>query len=183
MQSRTVPKKTKKRTVPKKTFLTVARLVKQKGIDRFIRVHKRLLDEGFFHEVYVIGDGEEKEKLLELVRKFKVENTFIFLGKKENPYPYMKSADYFTLLSCYEGYGMVIEEAKILNKPIIITNTAAVEAVRDYNKKLIVENDEESIYKALKDTLDGKYEFLNNNNEDYIYDNKYLLDDIKKLLE
>ena len=57
-----------------------------------------------------------------------MEQTFTLLGKKENPYPYMKQADYFCLFSEYEGYGMVLEEAKILQKPILITNTAAKEA-------------------------------------------------------
>ena len=49
----------------------------------------------------------------------------------------MKKADYIALLSYYEGYGMVIEEAKILNKKIIITNTAATEAVNQYSNKII----------------------------------------------
>ena len=45
------------------TFLTVARLTKQKAIDRIIRVHKKLISKGFKHEFYVIGDGPEREKL------------------------------------------------------------------------------------------------------------------------
>ena len=171
-----------KSTINKCTFLTVSRLVKQKGIDRFIRIHKRLIDEGISHIVVVIGDGEEKQNLYVLAQKLNVENSFIFLGKKENPYPYIKLADYFTLLSYYEGYGMVIEEAKILNKPIIVTKTAALEAVRDYEKKLIIENDEEKIYEELKNVLTGKYDYLSNKKDEYIYDNKYLLDDIKKLI-
>lgn len=44
----------------------------------------------------------------------------------------MRQAQFFCLLSEFEGYGMVIEEAKILNKPIIITDTAAREAVQNY---------------------------------------------------
>ena len=137
-------------------FITVARLVKQKGIDRFIRVHKRLIDDGLKHKVYIIGDGEERKSLQKLVKTLNVQKTFIFLGKKENPYPYIKLADYFVLLSYYEGYGMVLEEAKVLNKPIIITKTAAIEAVEDYEKKLIIENDEEEIYKELKKKLKFK---------------------------
>ena len=67
----------------------------------------------------------------------KLENSFVLLGKKENPYPYMKEADYFCLLSEFEGYGMVLEEAKILNKAIIITDKAAREAVDNYKNKEI----------------------------------------------
>ena len=165
------------------TFLTVARLVKQKAIDRLIKVHKRLIDEGLEHKMYIIGDGEERENLQELARKLRVTDTFIFLGKKENPYPYIRQADYFTLLSNYEGYGMVIEEAKILNKPIVITDTAAKEAVQDYSRSLVIGNDEEKIYTELKNILLGKYEYLNKTNNHYNYDNRFLLEEIKQILK
>ena len=138
------------------SFVTVARLVKQKGIDRFIRVHKKLIDEGLMHKVYVIGDGEEKYELKRLVNTLNVEDTFIFLGQKQNPYPYIKKGDYFALLSYFEGYGMVIEEAKILGKPVVITDTAAKEAVENYEKSFVLENDEEKIYEGLKQILLGK---------------------------
>ena len=70
------------------------------------------------------------------------------MGKRENPYPYIKSADYFALLSKFEGYGMVIDEAKILNKNIIITDTAAKEAVNGYSKKVILQNTEDAIFEG-----------------------------------
>ena len=143
-------------------FVTVARLTKQKGIDRLIKVHKRIIDDGIKHKIYVIGDGVEKDKLKKLIKQFKIEKSFILLGKKENPYCYIKSADYFCLLSLYEGYGMVIEEAKIFNKPILITKTAAVEAVRDYEKSLIIENNEEDIYDKLKKVLLKKIDIKRN---------------------
>ena len=165
-----------------KNFIIVSRLVKQKGIDRLIRVHKKLLDEGLKHKIYVIGDGEEKEDLDNLAKKLKVEDTFIFLGKKENPYPYMKKADCFALLSYFEGYGMVLEEAKILNKAILVTNTAAKEAVINYDKKIIIENNEDAIFKEMKNVLEGKYSFLDEESKAFNYDNKYLLEEIKNIL-
>ena len=159
----------------KKSFLTVARLTKQKGIDRLIRIHKRLINEDLEHKIYIIGDGEERKKLENEVKKMNIQNTFIFLGKKENPYPYMKKADYILLLSNYEGYGMVLEEAKILNKPVIITNTAATEAVQNYKKKIIVENNEESIFLEIRKILKKEGEELTK--EKYI--NDYLLEEVK----
>lgn len=157
------------------SIITVARLVKQKAIDRLIKVHKKLLDEGIIHKIYVIGDGPEKENLKELIKILNVENSFILTGKKDNPYPYVKQADFFALLSKFEGYGMVLEEAKILNKDIIITNTAAIEAVKDYSKKLILENTEHAIFEGLKRVL--KKEFTFENNENFV-ENEY---DIKKI--
>lgn len=137
-----------------KNFLTIARLVPQKGIDRLIKVHKKLIEEGHKHQIYVIGDGPEKHKLQELIKQENVESTFHLLGKKENPYPYIKNADYFCLLSHFEGYGMVLEEAKILKKPILITNTAAREAVENYENSKILENTENGIYEGLKNVIE-----------------------------
>jgi len=165
-----------------KRFITVTRLVKQKGIDRLIRVHRRLLDEGLNHRIYVIGDGEEKEILKDLANKMKVENTFIFLGKKINPYPYIKQADYFILASYFEGFGMVIEEAKILNKPILVTDTAAKEAVTNYDKNIIIDNNEDAIFEEIKNVLQGEYIFFDKENKKYDYDNKYLLEQIINIL-
>ena len=135
-------------TIP--IILTVARLTKQKAIDRLVRVHKRLIEDDIKHKVYVIGDGEEREDLQNLIKKLQVVDTFILLGAKSNPYPYFKECDIFTLLSYYEGYGMVLEEAKTFEKPIVITNTAAKEAIEGYKNSLISDNDENSIYLALK---------------------------------
>lgn len=134
-------------------LLTVARLTKQKAIDRLAKIHKRLLEEGLFHKVYVIGDGEERENIQKLIHKLNIEKSFILLGSKSNPYPYIKNCDIFALLSKYEGYGMVLEEAKIFKKPIIITKTAAVEAVKDYPQAVIAENNEEDIYIKLKSLI------------------------------
>jgi len=161
-------------------FVTVARLVQQKAIDRIICVHKKLIEEGFYHNFYVIGDGPEKEKLQDLVKKEKVESTFRLLGKRNNPYPYIKKADYFCLFSKFEGYGMVIEEAKILNKPILINNTAAKEAVQNYENYKIANNSQEGIYEVLKEVLTKKAERKTNNNQ---YQNEHILKQIKKLFK
>ena len=76
---------------------------------------------------------------------------------------------------------MIIEETKILNKPIIITKTAATEAVRDYPKSLVIENDEEDIYKKLKMVLSGKYNFWQNHYFEIVYDNQFIINEIKEL--
>lgn len=161
-------------------IVTVARLVEQKAIDRLIRVHKKLIDEGLNHKIYVIGDGPEKEKLEKQINDLRLEDTFKLMGKKENPYPYIKEADYFALLSKFEGYGMVIDEAKILNKNIIITDTAAKEAVNGYTKKIILDNNEDAIFEGLKHVLQKEITFEENEME---YDNEFLIDGIKQIFE
>ena len=164
-------------------LLTVCRLVKQKAIDRFIRVHSKLIKQGLKHKVYIIGDGPEKNNLQDLIKQENVEETFFLLGKKENPYPYIKNTDYFCLLSEFEGYGMVLEEAKILNKPIIITNTAARECIENYQKSLILENSEDEIYDGLYKLLkDNDERILNNTQANAKYDNTEKLQKIIELV-
>ena len=163
-------------------FLTVARLVEQKAIDRIIKVHKRLIDEGHKHKFYVIGDGPEKEKLQKMIKENNVEKTFILLGKKENPYPYIKKADIFCLLSEFEGYGMVLEEAKILSKPIIITDTAAREALVGYSNSKIAKNTEEGIYVNLKEVIKNKEKTFSKD-EGEKYNNDKIIKRLVKLFE
>ena len=137
-----------------------------------------------FHKIYVIGDGPEKEKLQELIKKEKVDETFNLLGKKENPYPYIKNADYFCLLSQFEGYGMVLEEAKILGKPIIITNTAAREAVENYENAKIVENTEQGIYDGIKEIIKN-YNLKEENDslkKKLEYNNEFIIEQIEELI-
>lgn len=166
-------------------FVTVARLVYQKGIDRLIKVHKKLIESGYRHNFYVIGNGPEKEKLERLIKENNVEKTFHLLGQKENPYPYVKQADYFCLLSRFEGYGMALEEAKILGKDIVITDTAAREAVDKYSNKIILENTEEGIYNGLLEVLENnKQEGINRENEEKKeqYDNSSIIEEVKELI-
>ena len=164
-------------------LVTVARLVPQKAIGRFIEVHSKLINEELNHEVYVIGDGPEKEKLEKSIKENNVENSFHLLGKKENPYPYIKNADYFCLLSNFEGYGMVLEEAKILGKNIIITNTAAREAVEDYKNSIILENSKEGIYNGLKEILKEKKQDDIEKRKLKEYDNSKIIGQVVELIE
>ena len=161
-------------------LLTVARLVPQKALDRLIKVHTKLIKENIHHNIYIIGDGPEKEKLQYLIKHNNCENTAKLLGKKENPYPYIKAANYICLLSQFEGYGMVLEEAKILNKNILITDTAAKEAVENYNKAQIFENSEDGIYEGLKRTLTEK-EHETSLNESY--NNSKIIAEIEEMLK
>lgn len=160
-------------------FVTVARLVEQKAIDRLINVHTRLIEDGYNHNFYIIGNGPDKEKLEKMINDNNVQETFKLIGQRENPYPFMKQADYFCLLSHYEGYPMVVEEAKILNKYILITDTAAREVIRDYPASQIFKNSEDGIYSGLKEIIEkGKQ---NNNIENY-YENEEIIEKIIKIV-
>ncbi len=146
-------------------LVSVCRLVDQKALDRFAVVHRRLLDDGFKHQVYIVGDGPAKSSLNDLIDKLEIKESFHLLGSKQNPYPYIKQADYFCLLSYYEGWGMVLDEAKILNKNILITDTAAKECVKEYSKAEVFENSEDGVYAGLKNALKNAKQKDNSTND------------------
>ena len=162
-------------------FLTVARLTEQKAIDRLIKAHSKLISDGYKHKFFVIGDGPEREKLKNMITQLNVNESFILLGKKENPYPYIKNCDVFALLSHYEGLGMTILEAKILGKPILITDTAAREAIQNYNKSYITENSEDGVYNGIKDSIEMLQRWNNMPNQKYT-ENYEIIKQIEKLV-
>ena len=130
-----------------------------------------------------MGTGPLKEKLEKQIEENNVEKTFILLGSKQNPYPYIKKADYLCLFSKFEGYPMVIEEAKILRKFILATNTATREALINYAKyNRIVENNEEGIEKAIKFAIKNKKTIHKTNNQ-YVYDNDKIINKIERIIE
>lgn len=163
-------------------FVTVTRLVEPKAIDRLIKVHKKLIDNGYYHKIYVVGDGPEREKLENLVKANSVNETFLLLGKKENPYPYIKNATYFCLLSNFEGFPMVLEEAKILEKFIIISNTASREVIEQYDKSVILDNSENGIYEGMKEIIENSKKLLKKSNNNKPYDNKKIIEEIKNII-
>ena len=165
------------------TIVQVSRLVSQKAIDRLINVHSKLIKQGYNHKIIVIGDGPLREKLEKQIQEEGVEETFKLIGARENPYPIVKKADFFCLLSNFEGYPMVVEEAKILNKFILTTNTATREALIDYaGKSHIVSNSEEGVEEALKFAVKN-YKQKDKQNSQYEYKNDRIIGKIEKMIE
>jgi glycosyltransferase involved in cell wall biosynthesis len=162
-------------------FLSVARLAEQKAIDRLIKVHSRLIGDGYNHKFYVIGEGSEREKIESLIEVYNVKKSFILLGKKDNPYPYMKNCDIFALMSLYEGLPMTILESKILDKPILITDTASREAVQNYYKSYITENSEQGIYDGVRNCIELLPRWRKTEKQD-VYDNYDIIRKIEKLV-
>ncbi len=165
------------------TFVQVSRLVEQKAVDRLIKVHSKLIKEGYKHRFIVIGDGPLKEKLESQVLEEGVSDSFKLVGAKVNPYPYIKKADYLCLFSKFEGYPMVVEEGKILRKYIFTTNTATREALINYPKyNQIVDNSEEGIEKAIKFAIKNKNKVQTMDNQ-YVYDNDKIINKIIKIID
>ena len=136
------------------TLVTLARLAKSKGYDRLLRIHKRLLDEGIKHDVWILGEGPERQKIEDYIKQNSLENTVKLLGYQENPYKYLKLADIYVCASYIEGYSTAVTEALIIGKPIITTNCSGMnEILKNGKYGLIVENSEEELYKGIKKML------------------------------
>lgn len=139
-------------TIP--TFVSVGTVFPQKGFDRLLKVHKKLLDEGFKHKVLIVGDGYDFENIRKLKTDFGLDETATMLGFTDNPYPYFNNADFYILSSRYEGFPTVLFEAITLKKRIISTEVSgASEMLEDGKLGLIVENSEEGIYNGMKKAL------------------------------
>lgn len=100
-------------------FVSVGRLVYQKGYDLLIPIIRRLRDRGLNVLLYIIGEGEERKSLQHLIWEQQLESYVHLLGYLKNPYPFMKEMDLFVCSSRAEGYSLVIAEAMVLGLPVI----------------------------------------------------------------
>ena len=103
-------------------ILSIGRLNHQKGFDIAIESAKYLYKKGYQFKWYIIGDGALEDNLRKLIEKNNMEYNIILIGTRENPYPYIKNCDIFAQTSRFEGKSISLDEAKILAKPILVTN-------------------------------------------------------------
>lgn len=103
-------------------IVTVGRLTPQKGLSLAVKACKILKDKGKEIVWYVVGEGEERKNIQDLVERNGLEKSFILLGLKENPYPYVLQADLYVQSSIYEGLCITLIEARLLKKRIVTTN-------------------------------------------------------------
>ena len=136
-------------------ILTVGRLTHEKGQDLCIKALKKLKDDGYNVKWYCVGDGAYKKNYEDLVKENKLEENFIFLGSKVNPYIYMKECDIYVQPSRHEGYCITLGEARCFGNPIVTTSfTGANEQIENETTGLVCDISEEGIYKAIKRLLD-----------------------------
>lgn len=142
----------------KPVVVSVGRLVKEKGYDRLLKVHKRLLEEGLVHEVWIIGEGREREKLEQYIKVNHLENTAKLIGYSSNPYSYVKRADIFVCSSRIEGLSSAVLEATILEKPIVSTMCSGTCDIlgKQNEYAILVENSIQGIYDGIKQFLISK---------------------------
>ncbi|WP_165042765.1 glycosyltransferase [Dysgonomonas sp. ZJ709] len=136
-------------------FISVGRLVPQKGYDRLIAIIGKLVAEGFDLNLWIVGEGTERKYLEELIKERKLEGIVRLLGYQSNPYPYIKAADWFVFSSRYEGYGLVVAEALILKTPVISVMCAEMEQLLGERNEwgIIVENEDIALLNGMRNIL------------------------------
>ena len=129
---------------------TVARLSSAKGIDLGIESARILKEQNLDFVWFVVGAGPDEAMLRRLVKKYGLEEEFILLGQKLNPYPYMQACDIYVQPSRYEGKAVAVREAQALGKLVIITNyPTALSQVRDGIDGVIAGNTPDEISRAI----------------------------------
>ena len=165
-------------------FISVGRLDYSKNYLMLLNVAKHLIDDGYKFKVYIVGDGEENVTLQKAIINLKMEKHFILLGRKDNPYPYVKNSDLFLLSSRYEGLPTVIIEALILHIPCISTEVAGIYEILNNSFGVITKNTENDFYLNLKHLLDNPQKIIEmkENLSNYKYNNDIIINKIENIL-
>ncbi|QNF24352.1 glycosyltransferase [Aeromonas hydrophila] len=132
-------------------IVAVGRLVEVKGFDKLIRAFTKFKKNGQEDlKLVIIGDGPLKSALDDLISTLGMKEHIILLGKKENPYPYIKSAQCLVSSSVSEGHPLSIGEAIILGTPIIATCCEGNVGLLAHGRYgYLCENDDDGLASAL----------------------------------
>lgn len=102
-------------------LLSIGRYCAAKNFDNIPAICSELLARGCPVKWYIIGFGGNENLIRQRIQEAHMENHVILLGKKENPYPYIKACDLYVQPSRYEGKCVAVREAQMLGKPVVIT--------------------------------------------------------------
>ncbi len=138
-------------------IIMVGRPSEVKGYDFAINACKKLKEDGLKVRFYSIGTSSDINKFKKMVIDFKLNNEFIFIGETTNPYTYIKNADIYVHPSRFEGKSVAIDEAKILCKPIVISNfTTAKDHIDNEENGLIVDMSSNGVYAGIKRLINDR---------------------------
>jgi glycosyltransferase involved in cell wall biosynthesis len=105
-------------------LLSVGRFCDAKNFDNVPDICRRLTEDGLDVKWYLIGYGGDEPLIRRKIAEAGMQERVFILGKKDNPYPYMRACDLYAQPSRYEGKAVTVREAQLLGKPVVITNYA-----------------------------------------------------------
>lgn len=138
-------------------ILTIGRLANQKGYDIALEACKILKEKGIEFKWYSLGMGPLKEEIEKYINENNLENNFKLLGVKSNPYPFIRDCDIYVQTSRFEGFGIAIAEARMLNKPVVTTRFDAVyNQMKDRKNGLVVDMNSQGIVNGILELINNK---------------------------
>ena len=123
----------------------VGRLSKEKGFTRLITIHKRILDKGVPHLLVIVGDGPERNAIIDEIHKTGTDSSVFLTGYRDNPYPYIKQSDFLVVPSYTEGLSVTSMEALCLGIPVVSSVPTVRELFGDEMCGIVTNNDDESL--------------------------------------
>ena len=142
----------------KHIIVTVCRMDNSsKRLDRIIPIVKKLIEHKQNIIWYIVGDGPDYQLMKDLVTKNNLQEYVVLLGNRNNPYPYIKNANVFVLVSQYEGKPVVVDEALELCCPVITTRYTSADEQVTPECGIIIENNDMTIAEEFCSVLDWKH--------------------------
>lgn len=140
------------------TLLSVGRFSDAKNYDNVPDICKRLINKTKLNiRWYIIGYGGDEALIRQKIKEAGMEEHVILLGKRSNPYPYIKACDIYVQPSRYEGKSVTVREAQMLCKPVVVTNyPTAPSQIRSGIDGVIVPMDNEGCAHGLAEVICDK---------------------------
>lgn len=146
------------RQTDKISLLSIGRYSEQKNYDNVPDICKRLIGKTKLNiKWYIIGYGGDEALIRQKIKEAGMEEHVILLGKRSNPYPYIKACDIYVQPSRYEGKSVTVREAQMLCKPVVVTNyPTAPSQIRSGVDGVIVPMDNEGCAHGLAEVICDK---------------------------
>lgn len=137
----------------KLNICSVGRLSKQKRFDMLINAVSKL--DNSKYQLFILGEGEERENLQNLIYQNQLENNVYLIGNKSNPYVDIKQCDLLVSSSGWESFGLTILEAMILKTPVLSTNTVGARFLLNKGKLGFLAGNDNEFLVMLMDLVDN----------------------------
>lgn len=170
-------------------LVSSGRFTPPKAFDRLLRIVKRLKDNHYPVELWLLGEGELREEFEAFICENKMTDYVTLFGFQANPYKYLCACDLFVCSSVAEGFSTVITEALILGVPVVSTEVSGVREQLGDNSEygLRTENSEDALYEGVKRLLDDTQLFVYYQKKAKIRGNEFQIDslmaEVEKLLD
>ena len=138
-------------------ILTIGRLAHQKGYDIALEACKILKSRGIKFRWYVLGKGQLEPEIKKYIYENNLDEEFKLLGITSNPYKYIKDCDIYVQTSRFEGFGLAIAEARMLNVPVVTTEFDAVyNQMIDGKNGLVVKMNATAVAEGICELINNK---------------------------